>query len=318
MNAPQDQFSEWRVLLKGEDVAFNQDDPISGYFRTRFFKDGPLEPVAIWRDDDGLNIYCDGKPVELSKVWPWAARNPVTYAAYEARIKTGQWPDIDATVHSQNREAIGGNRPPEDPAVILQEQIESAAAGASAYAEIADDTTAAKAQTLRSRLLELSGQADKHREALKRPHLEAGRAIDDKWQPIIKGAKLVADKIRNALSRWETAKLAKEREAQRAAEAAARKAREATDIALAVNDAMSPPPTPQPPAAASNIKGAAGRAAAVKLVRVVTEITDQDTLYSALRERAEIKDLLLKLAQRSVDAGIEVPGIKIEEQRRVA
>jgi len=316
MNAPQDQFTEWRALLKGENVAFNQDDPISGYFRTRLFKDGPLEPVAIWRDDDGLNIYCDGKPAELSKVWPWAARNPVTYAAYEGRIKTGQWPDIDTTVHLQNREAIGGNRPPEDPAVILQEQIEAAAAGASAYAEIGDDTMAAKAQTLRSRLLELSGQADKHRDALKRPHLEAGRAIDDKWQPIIKGAKLVADKIRNALSRWETAKLAKEREAQRAAEAKARKALlEATDIALAVA-AVSQPPAPSAPT--PNIKGAAGRAAAVKLVRVVTEITDQDALYGALRERVELKELLLKLAQRSVDAGIEIPGIKIEEQRRVA
>lgn len=325
-----DQFDGWKRLLKGELTDINQDDPLSGYWRTRRFRGGPLEPVAIWRDADGLNVQCAGKDVELDKVWPYAARNPVTYAAYQARMETGKWPDIDDAVHDQQQEAVargrGDNNAPSDPAEILKEQIESASAGAEAYKTITDDETLAKAQTLRSRLLELSGQADKHRDALKRPHLEAGTAIDAKWQPLVKGAKAVADTIRAAMAAWETVKLKEQREKEAKDAEARRVHQEAADKAAAEAAATGKPaPAPPPPQAQTiqpmpaPIKGAAGRAASVRTKVFVKSISDLDKLFQYMRLRPELSDLLLALAQKAVDAGrTDVPGIITEERAKVA
>jgi hypothetical protein len=189
----------------------------------------------------------------------------------------------------------------------LKDQIATAKAGVSAYAKIGDDQTAAKAQTLRSRLLELARDADKHREELKKPHLEAGKAVDAEWQPIVKEAKAGADEIAKALSVYLTAKAKVEAEEQR-------KVQDATPRGVNV-------PTPQPAPQPTQIKGGHGRAAAVKVVNVVTEVTDWDALYQFFKGHSELNSCLMKLAQRAVDKGfstLDIPGIKIEQQRKVA
>jgi hypothetical protein len=130
-------------------------------------------------------------------------------------------------------------------------------------------------------LLELSGEADKQREGLKRPIIDAGKAIDAKWQPLVKKAKDFADTIRAAISAWETTKL---RKAQ---------------------------------AVPTTIKGAAGRAASVKPRRVVTAITNIDVLFQALKGRPEVLALFMELAQKIVDANQDVLGVTIEQRMDV-
>ncbi|HWV44076.1 MAG TPA: hypothetical protein VN004_20805 [Pseudorhodoplanes sp.] len=307
-----DRYAYWRAALRGERPEANPDNPQDGYYRVRDRKGGPLVPVAVWFENDRQLCVIGGKLVDETTAcerWPYFADKPISHEVYTAVADRGEnWPDIDDTVADQQRAGIGGNNPPEDEAIILQEQIEAAAAGANAYAKITDDATLAKAQTLRSRLLELSRTADKRREDLKRPHMEAGKAVDAKWQPLVKMAKSFADSIAAAMNAWETEKLRREREEQRKAEEAARKAAEAGRPA---------PVAPAPPPAPAPIKGAAGRAASVKLVRIAT-VTDQDAVYRYMRDRPEVVELLAKLAQRAVDAGRDVPGVKIEEARRVA
>ena len=323
------QFDDYKRLLAGEKINFDINEPTSGYFRTRRYKDGPLVPVAIWCDDDGVNVLCDGKPVELEKVWPHCARNPIPYVTYMARMETGKWPDIDPVAHDQaeNARAVtGGNNPPEDPAEILAEQIASARAGTSVYKNIQDDETLAKAQTLRSRLLELHGQADKHREALKRPHLDENTKIDAKWQPIVKSAKAGADELRTEMETFETKKLQKRRAeeavaaaAQRAHdEAVAKAAREAAEAGKPAPAPPPPPPPPPPMPMAAPIKGAAGRAASSKPKIKVKSIKDLDALFNYMRLRPEVSDLLMILAQKAIDAGrTDVPGIITEEVAKV-
>ena len=321
-----DQFDGWKRLLKGEKVDINQDDPMPGYWRSRRFKSGPLEPVAIWKDDDGFNVQCAGKDVPYDKVWPWCARSPVSYAAFKTRMETGKWPDIDDVAHSQqeaSREAIGGNNPPTDPLELLKEQIDAAKAGASAYAIIADDAMLAKAQTLRSRLLELSGEADEKRAEEKAPHWNAAKAVDEKWQPLVKLAKGCADGIRTAMEVFESKKLqarraeeAKVAEAERVRLAAIAKAeKEAADA----GKPAPPPPPPVPqlplPPAPTTIRGAAGRAASSKTKLFVKCVSAQDELYAYMRLRPEVSDLLFDLAQRALDAGRrDIPGIMTEER----
>lgn len=312
LESKMDRYAYWRAALRGEKPEANPDNPQDGYYRMRRHKGGPLVPVAVWFENDRQMCLIDGKLVDENTAcerWSYFADKPISHEVYTAVAERGEnWPDIDPTVADQQRDGIGGNNPPEDEAIILQEQIEAAAAGANAYAKIEDDETLRKAQTLRSRLLELSRTADKRREDLKRPHIDAGKAVDAKWQPLVKLAKSFADSIAAAMNAWETEKLRREREEQR---------RVAETLRAAADAGKPAPVAPPPPAAPAPIKGAAGRAASVKLVRVAT-VTDQDAVYAYMRDRPEVVDLLAKLAQRAVDAGREVPGVTVEEQRKVA
>lgn len=334
-----DQFAGWKKLLEGKarcvtvsamraaiqesGLAIIEDEPLSGYYRASAVKNGPLLPVAIWQENGETFVLRGGKQVELSRVWPYCAWNPISYETYMAVINGASWPD---EAEGSAPPAPGHNQGPTDEADILKEQIEAALGGIAEYSKIDSDEKQTKAQSLRARLNELSGTADKKREAEKKPHLEAGKAVDAKWQPLVKSAKDGADKIKQAMSTYETEKLRKEREEREKAEAERRRIEEenrkaAEEAAAQGKAAPAPQPAPQPepvqPAAPVAIKGAYGRAANVKLVKVVT-VTDQDKVYAYMRERPEVAELLAKLAQRATDAGHDVPGVSVEEQRKVA
>jgi hypothetical protein len=305
------EYDWWRRTLSGEQLPITADEPMCGFYRTRLQKDGPFVPAAIWWEDveDGdQQLVCtvEKQVADPHDRWIWLCKNPITEAAYRKAMAGGGWDDVDETVAAQlEPPPVGHNEPPEVDA--LKDQIATAKAGVSAYAKIGDDQTAAKAQTLRSRLLELARDADKHREELKKPHLEAGKAVDAEWQPIVKEAKAGADEIAKALSVYLTAKAKVEAEEQR-------KVQDATPRGVNV-------PTPQPAPQPTQIKGGHGRAAAVKVVNVVTEVTDWDALYQFFKGHSELNSCLMKLAQRAVDKGfstLDIPGIKIEQQRKVA
>ena len=79
-----------------------------------------------------------------------------------------------------------------------------------------------------------------------------------------------------------------------------------------------PPPVAAPaPAPAAPIKGAYGRAASVRVVRIAT-VVDQDRLYAAIRDNSELKAAMQRIAQAIVNGGETVAGVEITEERRVA
>lgn len=313
----------WRTALKlkqaGKDIptVVAEDVPQRGFYRSRR-KGGPYEPVSIWYVGDELFCFIGTERQEdafARKVWTYISRQPITHEVYTAVADEGKpWPDIDPTVAEQQRTSVGGNNPPTDPAELLKEQIESATAGAERYKEIASDAEAATAQTLRSRLLELYNSADGEREKQKRPHLDAGVAIDAKWMPMVRSAKLFADAIRTALSVWETAKLRKQREEHEKAQAAYQAAQNEAKATGDLPEIAAPPPPVEKPQA---IKGAAGRAASVRSRRVVVEITDLDALWHSMKGRKDVQAFLLQLAQKIVDDNQDVLGVKIETQANV-
>ena len=191
-----------------------------------------------------------------------------------------------------------------------------------AYAKIKDDETASKALSLRNRLNELSRDADKKRDELKRPHLEAGKAIDGKWQPLVKSAKAGADKVKDAISGWETEKLRAQREAERKAyeaeqaRIAAERATQKDDGETAVID--SPKVEVAPAAAQSTVRATYGKAASVQAKTFLKDVTDWPALAVYMSNHPEMQDLLRKLAQRAIDAGrADVPGITTEERASV-
>lgn len=282
-----------------------------GYFRTRR-KGGNWEPVGIYPDEDGVvHGFRNGNEVsDIPELFSWCCRNPVTHTAYVDALAGKGWPDDDATVAAQVKPpepTVGDNSGDVDEAETLKDQINAALAGMKAYEKVEDDATAAKALSLRNRLNELSGQADKIRVKLKEPHLEAGKAVDAKFQPLVKSAKAGADKVRDAIGAWETVKLQAERKRQ-----AAREQQGET----AVVDA--PAPAAPVEAAPTPIKATYGKAASVSVKIVVDEVTDWTALYAYMSNREEVQTLLRQLAQRALDAGrTNIPGITIVEKAAV-
>lgn len=320
-----DPWKWWQSALKdpskigSKELLVHDSDPQQGYFRVRYGKDKPYEPVAIWKEDGAWIAYRAGREVKAEDIWTSCCRNPITHAAYEAAMAGKGWPDDDEVVAAQVKPpepGIGDNSGVVDEAETLKDQIEAALAGKTAYVKIEDDATAAKALSLRNRLNELSGQADKIRVKQKEPHLEAGKAVDAKWQPLVKSAKAGADEIRSAIAGWETEKYRRQQEEARKAEQARIAAEEAARKQQGETAVLEQPAPAAAPveAAPAPIKPAYGKAASVSVKTVVKDVTDWPALAVYMSNHGECQDLLKKLAQRAIDAGrTNVPGITTEQ-----
>lgn len=306
-------YTYWQNALQGNFLPVHEDSPQPGFYRQRNGKAKGYYPAAIWKEEGLLVASVAGMMADPGSIWTYVCQHPVTEQQYRDRVATGKWWDEDDSVTaSLSPPAAGHNQP--DAVDSIRDQIDAALKGVADYGAITTDETAAKAQSLRSRLLELSREADKTREALKRPHFEAGKAVDDLYQPMVKSAKAGADVIAKELGAHETRKAREEagrqaKERQRLADEAAKHA---------PIGAPEPVPEPMPaPVAVAPIKGAYGRGASVKVVKVAT-VSDQDAAYGYLKAQPDLVAVIAKLAQKAVDAGFTVPGVTVEEQRKVS
>jgi hypothetical protein len=287
----------WQQALEapkdiGKSLPVSDGHPEQGFYRVRK-KNSAWEPVAIWIDDDNWLALRSGKPVKADEIWTWACRNPITAEAYDRALAGGGWADDDPTVASMIGHNVGDND-----IAALRDQIESAKQGADAYLDITTEDEAAKAQSLRARMNELAGVADKTREALKRPHLEAGKAIDAEWMPLVKEAKAIADSLRKNIEVFKTAQLMELRRLELE--------RQKLDVAVT---------PPELPTIDATIKGSYGRAATVKTRQVVTGISDLGKLLQWYAGDTRLQAFLLELAQKDTDQGIAtVPGVTVEEK----
>jgi hypothetical protein len=324
----------WQAALKnpaaiGKTLPVHDGDAQQGYYRAKN-KDKTFDPVAIFYPEgsEQLVAYRAGREVRAEDIWSWCCRYPVSYEAYNAALEGKGWPDDDKVVAAQlaalapapaAEPTVGDNSGNVDEAETLKDQIDAAKKGASAYESIKDDATLAKAQSLRSRLLELKGDAEKKHKKEKEPHLEAGRAVDKRWLPLAKDAEAVAKSIRTAMDNWETEKLQERRRQERAAEKARLDAIEAARQSHPDGEVIeAPPPVERAPAPApAPIKGSYGKAASVSIKKVVTDVTDWTKLAAFMIGHPDMQSCLRDLAQRAIDKGHDVPGVTVEEKAMV-
>lgn len=326
-------YDFWHLALAGEEVGgpklpVNDGECHEGFWRKRTAQAGPFVPVATWEQDGQMVALVNGKPADPAEIWTYICRHPVSEEHYHERLEKGRWWDEDEAVVASRGNLThdaSTNNPPATPLEDLTDQIETALKGVDAYAKIVSDEEASKAQSLRSRLLDLSGDAEKKRVKEKQPHLDAGRAVDDAWNPLVRTAKAGADKLRAAMSAYETeqkrlrdaaeAKAAAEKAAREKAAADALKAAQAAgEPAPAVTPPPEPEPVPEPPKAASmQIRGGSGRAASKQMVKIAT-VVDIDKAFQSLKTHPELVALISTLAQRAVKAGFPVDGVSVEEK----
>lgn len=124
-----------------------------------------------------------------------------------------------------DRTSIGGNNPPADAAFSLEiDDLFAILSDTLAGGEVDSDDKEAAIDGLMDEFRKASKDADKARAAEKKPHDDAGKAVQEKWKPIITKADRGVAACKDALTPYRTAK-------QRAKDEAARKAREEAEAA---------------------------------------------------------------------------------------
>lgn len=334
-------YQWWGRALNGENPDKHISKPQCGYYRLMLTdpetKAKYPVPVHVAPEDEDrveaevgfdhdLETYDHEKFLQH---WPWCADNPISQELHEQVVTSGEWPDIDPVVW---RQITAPPRPPDDTATkaeILKAQIEALITAAAAYTKIETDQQYDRAQTLRSRLLELERIADKERETEKAPHWEACQKVEQKYE-FRKGAKKAADEIlrprQEAYARQRAAREAAEREARETAEAARRAAEQAARDEKAGEAGFplehnQPPVTvepvvggapvlaPEPPPRRS-VGGGVGRRASEKSVEEIV-VDDFAALYAAVKNYPAVQELLTKIARDAFKSTGEImPGCR--------
>lgn len=332
-------FTFWRSALAGKATDIHADHPQPGFYKKRKqSRDSPWIPVAIWNNDDGtLVCRVANEMADPLSVWTYCAGNPVSKADADCAFKTGSWPG-DAPTVGHNSAAVGndydGIKAEIDDYSEMAEEFLSAVEKAGGIKTKADaDKASNMADALGNVKGGLARKADELRDAAVRPHLEAQRTINGRFNPMIDAAKKLADRLRAVSGAWTRAeqarlqKIADEeaRKAREAAEAKAYQERDAWERQRAANldshtDLLDHPPV-APVIVAEKVKvSVGGQRAARRSLRTVriAKVTDHAAALAYFATAQPIIDAVAKLAQQAVDAKMPTPpGVEVVEEHRL-
>jgi len=309
-----------------------------GYYRVRR-KDGNWEPVGIYPDDEQ-----DGKVVafrgdrqidDIPELFVWACRNPVTHDAYVKALNGGGWDDEPATAPG-----IGDNSGEADPFDALRIEYLGEKELAEEYMRqpVTTQAQADKAAIWAKRLTAIKTKAEALHKVEKQPHLDAGRAVDEKWRELKTEPDDLAKKLKAHIKPFLQEQIRQEEERQRKAreeaEAARRAAQEAARKAAASGQQSEQDRVAaqaeaerqanlarQAEQEAEARKVNAGRTGArvsmrIEKVGVVTDYAKAAAALVAMKHK-DIIEIIDKLAQRAAKAGMPFDGMEIREEERV-
>ena len=214
------------------DLPIHADGYQCGYYRTRSREDGSwADPVGIYPVQGVVCGFRNGKPVDdLVDLFLWCCRYPVSFDAYKAALAGGGWAD------EPPRSSNAPDDADEDDFARLQREYlaEKELIDAFLKKPIASQDDADKVAIWKKRITTIRSKAELFHKTEKQPHLDAGRAVDDKWRPLKEEPNDYAKALGDHLLPWLRRQKAEEEERQRkAAAAAARIQREADEAAAA-------------------------------------------------------------------------------------
>lgn len=331
-------YNYWQAALAGKKPKMFVDSPELGFYRKGVYERDAKgnnrrvgwAPVAIFMHDGALAAAIGDRQLEIDRdkineLWSYCAANAISEEWFRTVERGEPWPDAHDA--SKNRTGEPDHDPAptieaaaasvESPEQKLAREISELSKGVSQYGVIDSDTMAGQVLSLKNELTAEAGRLDKMREALVRPHVDAQKAINSQWNPVINQAKALCGTLLGKIGVWEDTKRSIARAAQ---ESADREAREHAERVRAAEDAGKPAPAPPPAPVAPNapppstqVSAAVGRKASVKVSKFVTKI-DLDKAFAQFRNEPAVSACLIALAQRAVDAGLSVDGATIEER----
>lgn len=321
-----DRYAYWQEELAGE----NHDrdvghDNICGFWRVMGAKTKPAYPVAIYPDENGIPFLKVGRksaiPLISDDGWDfrggsWLKCEAVTHEAYKMAVETGFWPD---GVQSRKHEAkeddgmIGHNSDESDPYEALKRDLEDLQDVEKDLLKkaVTDKDTADKVGTYITKFRDLANRGNDYRVIEKKPHLDAGRAVDAKWNGDICGpATESAKALKKHLEKWliEQKRIADE-EARKAREEAERKRLEEMQ-----NGEFASEPQDRRPSREEKPKSvSAGRTGAKVGLRTVVygEVTDYALAAKSLldMQHPDLIACIDSLADRAAKAKMPFPGM---------
>jgi hypothetical protein len=307
-----DEFQHWRDNLAGKKPAIHDGEPQCGFYRRQLVTDGPWVPAAIWQtESNGLVCKVGDRMRDPVEQWSWLAKNPVRKDDARTAFETGRWPD-----EVSDDEEIADDATAD---VKLNCEIKKALAWLDNN-QVDSEESAEKAAKLKSDVANSRLAADKARKAEKEPHLEAGRAVDAKYNPLIKAAKTAEAKIASASTAY---MLEKKRKADAIAEAAAKAAREEQERieaeerarqhnlpeeekTLPAEEPRSKYVAPPPPVTVGGPSG--GKMRVKEEVQFV--VTDYQKALAYFANDQAVVDLINLLATRKGRAGVIADGVE--------
>lgn len=325
-----DVYAPYRALLAGKDVPIIADEPYPGRYKMK--RGDTWLPVAIGYDEfENLTALVDGKPANPLDIWTWCAKWPVSQDAYKFRKANGHWPD-------EPKPTIGHNMP-SDPFEALLAEIEDKSAQADELLaknpEIKTQLVCDLARNLQAQLLEFNRRADELHETEKRPVLEKGKEIDERFR-FRAAVKVLSERLRQRFGAFLAVEERRQREAaqrefeaKRAAAEAERQRLEAERAKQKEDDPIafhtSPEPElPEMPAAPEPVKvqagGGFGRRAGLR-TEYVPQIDDYRAALLHFAEHPDVHAAVLKAVKQAVKTSkgtAKIPGVRVIEERRAA
>lgn len=299
-----DPYAWWRAAIGGNAGPIHADKPECGFFKMRVGKDGPWQPVAIWRGNDGQMVCrVADKMRDPREIWTYVAKNPVAKEVAKAAFDTGRFPD--------EVPLIGDNAPPDETLFGAITRVACDAIEWLTKHGIKDKTSGDMCANYRAQLLDLRKRADAEREAEKRPHIDAGRAVDAKFKPIIECADTAAGQLRDALTLYMRAEEAK-LDAARKVEADAR-------AKLMRDDPVAALTSPEQPELPIKVQagGQRGRKTGLRTVTVY-EMTDYPAALAHCQGHPDVVAAVRKVACAQAKAGAAVPGVEARQEKVAA
>lgn len=315
-------YAYWSDALAGKNPKAMVDHPQPGFYRSGVRQQMPLkngqgshwkrvgwEPVAIFMEGPrmtaavgiGHAVRIVADQDKLNELWTYCCAQPISEETYRAVAERGEpWSDSHETVPSIPVSNGSTLRPvpegalPTSPHNLISDQIDEAAKQLAKYATIDSDEQSSKARSLQQRFLDLRSEAEKHYNDANRPLLTQQKELRLVWFPLRDKADDASNKLRAAMGAWEDKK-------REAAKVAAERAEAGQPVQSNV-----PPPSTQ-------IRSGAGRAAAVKVETIITDI-DVLAVATQFKDSLQLRECLMKIAQAAIKAGVSVPGATTEER----
>jgi hypothetical protein len=314
-----DRWSWWRQALSypsqiGKTLLVSPSEPEVGFYRMRR-KDGQWEPVGIWLDDDHqLVAFRSNRPVDPIEIWTWCLRYPISREAYVQATEGGGFDDEPPPPRGHNLAAS-------DPLDALKQELAGEIEQASEFLQqgVASQADADRLGIWARRIADIVKRAEHQRVIEKEPHLQAGRAVDDKFRPVIDGGKEFAGKLKKALEpfllaqkRAEEERARKAREEAEALRRAAQESEQAAELLAKADEAEK---------AAEAKNASAGRTGARVSIRTDRRARVKDYYAAAkallLANNRDVMAVIDRAAQQELRAGILIPGAEIEIVEKV-
>lgn len=220
---------------------------------------------------------------------------------------------------------ISNNPPPYEAFSLHIEELFALASSTTAGAIVENDEQDEALDDLLDQVRKAKKDADAERAAEKKPHLDASKAVDARWKPLIECCDLAMAEIKKLLTPYREAKQrAKDEAARKARAEAAGKERIAQEALRRSDDLEARFAAEEELKQARKLTAAANkidRTATGLRTKWVTTVTDYKALLRYAMERRPdlVKDWLADLADSEVRAGVRtIPGVLITEERTAA